>query len=87
MVTHANNLLHTHQLGLRSLQRKLTALLETTNNSSINIDRGFLNGVVFIDVEKAFDTIEHEIVPQKLANYGVDSNTVRFFASYLSNRS
>ena len=64
-----------------------TALLETTNNWSINIDNSLLNGVLFIDLKKAFDTIDHEIILRKLANYGVDSNALRFFASYLCNRS
>ena len=65
----------------------LTALLETTNNWSINIDNGLLNGVLFIDLKKAFDTIDHEIILRKLANYGVDQSAPRFFASYLCNRS
>ena len=56
-----------------------TALLETTNNWSINIDNGLLNGVLFIDLKKAFDTIDHEIILRKLANHGVDPNALRFF--------
>ena len=59
----------------------------TTNNWSINIDNGLLNGVLFIDLKKAFDTIDREIILRKLANYGVDPNALRFFASYLCNRS
>ena len=65
----------------------LTALLETTNNWSINTDNGLLNGVPFIDLKKAFDTIDHEIILQKLANCGVDQSAVRFFVFYLCNRS
>ena len=66
---------------------KQNSVLETTNNCSINIDNGLLNGVLFIDLKKAFDTIDHEITLRKLANYGVDPNALRFFASYLCNRS
>ena len=65
----------------------LTALLDTTNNWSFNFDNGLLNGVLFIDLKKAFDTIDHEITLRKPANYGVDPNALRYFASYLGNRS
>ena len=60
---------------------------DPSTNWSINIDNGLLNGVLFIDLKKAFDTIDHEIILRKLANYGVDQSALRFFASYLCNRS
>ena len=53
-----NKLLNTYQSGFRSLHSTMTALLESTNNWSINIDNGLLNGVVYIDLKKAFDTID-----------------------------
>ena len=82
-----NRLLNTYQSGFQSVHSMTTALLETTNNWSINIDNGLLNGMLFIDLKKAFDTIDHEINLRKLANYGVDPKVLRFFASYLCNRS
>ena len=51
------NLLNTCQSGFSTL----TALLEATNSWSVNIDNGLVNGVVFIDLKKAFDTIDHKI--------------------------
>ena len=66
---------------------RTVALLETTNNRSINIDNGLLNGVLFVDLKKAFDTIDHEIILRKFANYGADKSALQFFASYLRNRS
>ena len=88
----ANNFMLTFRIiaaqsGFRSIHSTVTALLATTNNWAINIDNGLLNGVLFIDLKKAFDTIDHEIILRKLANYGVDPNALRFFASYLCNRS
>ena len=57
-------------------------MLEATNSWSVNIDNGFLNGVVFIDLRKAFDTIDHEIILRKLSYFGAD----QWFQSYLSDR-
>ena len=82
-----NKLLNTYKSGFRSLHSTLTTLLETTNNLSINIDNGLLKGVLYIDLKKAFDTIDHTILLCKLANYGLDMGSLRFFASYLGTRS
>ena len=81
-----NNLISASQSGFRTLHSTLTALIETVDNWSINIDNGLLNGVIFIDLKKAFDTIDHAIL-RKLQVYGVDQNGIKFFESYLSNRS
>ena len=66
-----NNLLTRCQSGFRSFHSTLKALLEATNDWSVYIDNGMLNGVVFIDLKKAFDTIDHEIILLKLRNYGL----------------
>ena len=81
-----NSLLTSCQSGFRSLHSTLTALLEATDNWSVNIDNGFLNGVIFIDLKKAFDTIDHDIVLRKLRCYGADETALKWFNSYLSNR-
>ena len=80
-----NDLLTSCQSGFRSLHSTLTALLETSNNWCVNVDKGLLNGVIFIDLKKAFDTIDHEIILQKLAKYGVDQDALKWFKSYLTN--
>ena len=81
-----NGLLNSGQSGFRSLHSTLTALLETNDNWCVNIDRGLLNGVIFIDLKKAFDTIDHEIILKKLTKYGVDQDALKWFKSYLTNR-
>ena len=42
--------------------KSILTLLEATDDRSVNIDNGLLNGVVFIDLTKEFDTIDHEII-------------------------
>ena len=46
-----NSLCNTYQSGFQSMHGMLTALLETMNNWSINIDNGLLNGVLFVDLK------------------------------------
>ena len=81
-----NKLLLGCQSGFRSLHSTLTALLEATNAWSVNIDNGLLNGVVFIDLTKAFDTTDHEIILRKMSYLGVDQAAIKWFSSYLSAR-
>ena len=57
-----NNLLAVSQHGFRPMHSTLTALLEVTNNWYLNIDDGLLNSVLFLDLKKAFDTVDHSIL-------------------------
>ena len=52
-------------------------MLQTNDNWCINIDRGLLNGVIFIDLKKAFDTNDHEIILKKLTKYGDDQDALK----------
>ena len=81
----SNKLLLGCQSGFRSLHSTLTALLEATDAWSINIDNGLLNGVVIIDLTKAFDTIDH-IILRKMSYLNVDQAPIKWFSSYLSGR-
>ena len=50
------------------------------------MDKGQYTAMVFIDLKKAFDTVDHEILLKKLAKYGIIGLENTWFASYLENR-
>ena len=43
-------------------------------------------GIILLDLQKPFDTVNHEIMIQKLKAVGVDHNTTNWFHSYLIDR-
>ena len=50
------------QSAFRSLHSTVIALLEATDGWACNIDRGYVNAVMFLDLKKAFDTVDHLIL-------------------------
>lgn len=81
-----HQLLTKYQSGFRPLHSTLTALLDATNEWYTNMDEGLTNLVVALDLAKAFDTVSHQILIEKLHLYGVDGVSLDFFKSYLSDR-
>ena len=82
----ANNFLDKKQYGFRSLHSTALVLGNLTNTWLLNIDNGKMNSVVFLDIKKAFDTIDHKILIDKLYFYGIVEHELDFFRSYLTYR-
>ena len=50
------------------------------------MDKGLYTGVLLLDLQKAFDTVNHEILLHKLEAMGLDHGSLKWFSSYLTNR-
>ena len=60
--------------------------MKTANDWLVNIDRILINGVVSLDLKKAFDTVDHDILIKKLELNGIKNTALRCFTLYLSHR-
>ena len=79
-------LLGNQQFGFRTLHSTALALSKSTSNWWLNRDNGHMNSAVFLDIRKAFDTVNHEILLNKLNSYGMEDDELLFFSSYLRDR-
>ena len=81
-----NKLIHPGQSGFLKLHSTLACLLKNTDDWYSGLDTGQMVGTVFIDLKKAFDTVDHDLLCKKLEHYGVQQRELSWFQSYLSNR-
>ena len=76
-----------YQSGFRPQHLTLTALSNITEDWYEAIDKGNYVGLVMIDLKKAFDTVKYGILLQKFKQFNVSNESIRWFQSYLSERS
>lgn len=82
----SNDLLDTTQSGFRPKHSCTTALTKLVDEWLKNIDNGEINGVIFLDLKKVFDLVNHIILLKKLEYYNVSNCTLGWFKSYLFER-
>ena len=82
-----NNLISSKQFGFRLRSSTVTAAAQFTDQLLLGMDNGTVTGAVFLDLTKAFDTVNHFILSRKLSRFGVDGTAQSWFDSFLSNRS
>ena len=81
-----NNLLSQEQSGFRTLHSTVSCLLKSTDDWYSAFDNSEIVGATFVDLRKAFDTVDHSLLCGKLERYGVRNNELRWFVSYLAGR-
>ena len=77
------NLLNVCQYGYREKRSTNLAANQFTDDIRHEVDRGNLVGAIFIDLSRAFDTINHGALLTKLQAYGIQDRESAWFMDYL----
>ena len=81
-----NNLITNSQFGFRTKHSTSTALIALTNFIYKNLDENKQVTTIFIDLKKAFDTVNHKILLYKLEKIGIRGITLQWVKSYICER-
>jgi len=81
-----NKVLYNYQSGFRSSHSTAFALSYLNDKILQGFDKGLVTGMILIDLQKAFDTIDHDILLKKLSVLNFSRDSIQWFKSYLSNR-
>jgi len=81
-----NNILYKRQYGFRYMHSTYMAVLDFIKDINVAIDNNMYTAGIFMDLSKAFDTIDHNILLHKLYHYGFRGVSHNWFTSYLMNR-
>ena len=80
------NLLVGNQFGFRKGTATEGAIFKLTNEILKALNKKTLAGSIFCDLEKAFDSVNHDILLSKLSYYGISGKAKPLLKSYLQNR-
>ena len=81
-----NNLLFQKQFGFQASKSTDHAILELSDQIHDSFERNIFTLGIFIDLSKAFDTVNHQILLKKLEYYGIRNNSLKWFENYLHKR-
>ena len=81
-----NKLIYSFQIGFRQNYSTSYALIHLTETIKQSRDQGLFSCGIFVDLQKAFDTVDHDILLGKLEHYGIRGITNKWFETYLKDR-
>ena len=81
-----NNILNDRQFGFRKENSTTYLMLELFDKVFSSKEKGKKPAILFLDIKKAFDTVNHDILLKKLKHYGINGIVYKWFKGYLSNR-
>ena len=81
-----SNILFSNKFGFRKNNSTSLALIQITEKIKESIDKGKHGCGIFVDLRKAFDTVNHNILLTKMEHYGIRGLALQWFKSYLTNR-
>ncbi len=82
-----NNICEDFQSGFRPSHSTETALIRVTNDLLLSSERGYISLLVLLDLSAAFDTIDYNIILNRLENsVGISGSALAWFKLYLSDR-
>ena len=81
-----NNLLYCEPFGFQKGHSPEHAILQLVEHRNQSFEKNEFTLGVFVDLSKAFDTVDHQILSKKLEYYGIAGNNLRWFDNYLVDR-
>ena len=80
------DILYNKQFGFRKNHSTETAIIDLVAKLTDAIDKNKFTAGIFLDLSKAFDTVNHSIIIAKLCHYGIRGIALEWFKNYLTNR-
>ena len=81
-----NNLVSPYQFGFVPGRSCSTQLLHVLDYLTYHLDKGYSIDIIYLDFQKAFDSVPHQRLIHKISSFGVHGNLLEWIKNFLSNR-